>query len=37
VYVDRQLPDHLVNNKELGKLKLENIFTKAILLAPKVY
>jgi len=36
-YIDRPLPKHLVNNKILGKMKLENICKKAIFLAPKVY
>jgi hypothetical protein len=36
-YVDRPLPENLVNNKVLGKMKLENIIHKAIFLAPKVY
>jgi len=37
VYVDKPLSDHLVNNKILGKMKLENIIEKAIFLAPKTY
>jgi DNA polymerase type B, organellar and viral len=37
VYVDKPLPDHLIDSKILGKLKLENICTKAIFLSPKVY
>ena len=36
-YVDRPLPDHLVSNTEVGKLKLENIAERAIFLAPKFY
>jgi hypothetical protein len=36
-YTDSPMPDHLVNSKVLGKLKLENICNKAIFLAPKVY
>ena len=36
-YVDSPLPDELVDNKTLGKVKLENICKKAIFLAPKVY
>jgi len=36
-YVDRALPISMVNAKTLGKLKLENVLTKAIFLAPKVY
>ena len=37
VYVDKPLPDHLIDSKILGKLKLENICKKAIFLSPKVY
>ena len=37
IYVDRPLPDYLVNDTILGKLKLEYICKKAIFLAPKVY
>lgn len=37
IYIDRPLPDHLVNDKILGKMKLENIVEKAIFLSPKVY
>jgi hypothetical protein len=36
-YFDRPLPDHFINNKVLGKLKLENVCNKAIFLAPKMY
>jgi spore cortex formation protein SpoVR/YcgB (stage V sporulation) len=36
-YIDRALPDYMVSNTELGKLKLENICNKAIFLAPKFY
>jgi DNA polymerase elongation subunit (family B) len=36
-YFDKALPDYLVNNKILGKMKLEHIINKAIFLAPKVY
>lgn len=35
-YFDIQLPNHLINN-ELGGLKLESIFKKALFLLPKVY
>ena len=37
IVVDRPLPDHLVNNTELGKLKLEHHYKEAVFLAPKVY
>jgi len=37
VYIDKPLPDELVNSKVLGKMKLENIIDKAIFLAPKLY
>jgi len=37
VYIDKPLDDSLVNDKILGKLKLENIIKKGIFLAPKVY
>jgi DNA polymerase type B, organellar and viral len=37
IYVDKPLPDNLVNSKVLGKMKLENICKKAIFLSPKVY
>jgi hypothetical protein len=36
-YFDKALLDYLVNNKILGKMKLEHIINKAIFLAPKVY
>jgi DNA polymerase elongation subunit (family B) len=36
-YTNKALADYLVDNKKLGKLKLENICKKAIFLAPKVY
>jgi hypothetical protein len=36
-YTDRPLPEDLVNSKVLGKMKLENVLTKAIFLAPKMY
>lgn len=36
-YFDRPLPDHFINKKVLGKLKLENVCNKAIFLAPKMY
>jgi DNA polymerase elongation subunit (family B) len=37
IYIDKPLPVDLVNDKILGKMKLENILKKAIFLAPKVY
>lgn len=37
IYIDRPLPDELVNNTILGKMKLEYILTEAIFLAPKMY
>jgi hypothetical protein len=37
IYIDRPLPDHLVDSKVLGKMKLENICNKAIFLSAKVY
>ena len=36
-FFDKPLPDHLVDSKALGKMKLENVLTKATFLAPKVY
>jgi len=35
--VNKPLPDYLVDNKKLGKMKLEYISTKGIFLAPKLY
>jgi len=37
VYFDGPLPDHYISDTELGKLKLEGIWDKALFLAPKVY
>ena len=37
IYVNKRLHRLLVSNTELGKLKLENIFTESTFLAPKVY
>jgi DNA polymerase elongation subunit (family B) len=37
IYIDKPLPESLVNNKILGKMKLEHIINKTIFLAPKVY
>lgn len=36
-YTNAPLPDHLVSDTILGKMKLERICSKAIFLAPKVY
>jgi len=36
-YFDGPLPDHLVSSTDLGKMKLEGIFDKALFLAPKLY
>jgi DNA polymerase type B, organellar and viral len=37
VFINKPLPDYLVDNKILGLMKLENVLTKAIFLSPKVY
>ena len=37
IYTDSELPSYLINEKVLGKLKLEYICKEAIFLAPKVY
>nr|YP_009487206.1 hypothetical protein [Russula abietina]AWB36108.1 hypothetical protein [Russula abietina] len=37
IYTDSVIPDYFIDNKILGKLKLENICEKAIFLAPKLY
>lgn len=37
IYINKQLPNELVSNIELGKMKLEHVIDKAIFLAPKVY
>jgi DNA polymerase elongation subunit (family B) len=37
VFIDKPLPEHLVSNTELGKLKLEHKIRKGIFLSPKVY
>lgn len=37
IYINKKLHKLLVSNTELGKLKLENIFTESTFLAPKVY
>jgi hypothetical protein len=36
-YFDSPLPDSFVSSTELGKLKLEGIYTKALFLGPKFY
>jgi hypothetical protein len=36
-YINKPLPNNMINNKILGKMKLENVLNKAIFLAPKVY
>jgi hypothetical protein len=37
IYIDSKLPDDLVSNTILGKMKLESVITKAIFICPKVY
>jgi len=37
IYIDRPLPEDMVSNTILGKMKLENILNTAIFLAPKMY
>jgi hypothetical protein len=37
IYTDSNLDEQLLNNKLLGKLKLENVCKKAIFLGPKLY
>jgi hypothetical protein len=37
VFIDKPLPEHMVSNTELGKVKLEHIIRKGIFLSPKVY
>jgi hypothetical protein len=37
IYTDSDIDPDLIDNKELGKLKLETINKKAIFLTPKVY
>jgi hypothetical protein len=36
-YFDGPLPEYLVSSTELGKMKLEGIYDKALFLAPKLY
>jgi DNA polymerase type B, organellar and viral len=37
IYTDSELDETLINNKVLGKLKLEHVANRAIFLTPKVY
>jgi hypothetical protein len=37
IYIDKPLPDYMISNTILGKMKLENTLTEAIFLAPKMY
>jgi hypothetical protein len=37
IYIEKELPKHLVDSKGLGLMKLENILIKFISLGPKVY
>jgi DNA polymerase type B, organellar and viral len=37
IYTDSNIDKSLINNKVLGKLKLENVCEKAIFLSPKLY
>lgn len=37
LYFDGSIPDNFISPTELGKLKLEGIYDKAVFLAPKVY
>lgn len=37
IYINKPLPDYMIDSKILGKMKLENILTDGIFLAPKVY
>lgn len=37
IYIDRALPENLVDSKSLGKMKLEYICKEAIFISPKVY
>lgn len=37
IYINKPLPESLVSNNELGKLKLEYICNKGVFIAPKVY
>ena len=37
IFVNKPIPEELISQTELGKLKLENICSRAIFIAPKVY
>jgi hypothetical protein len=37
IYINKPLPSDLVSSTEIGKMKLEGIYNKAVFLAPKVY
>jgi DNA polymerase elongation subunit (family B) len=37
IYINKPLPSEFISSTELGKLKLENVLTDAIFLAPKLY
>jgi DNA polymerase elongation subunit (family B) len=37
IYIDKPLPEYMVNSQTLGAMKLENVLTKTIFLAPKLY
>jgi len=37
LYFDGPLPQHFISPSELGKLKLEGVYDRAVFLAPKVY
>lgn len=37
LFVNKPLPEFMISNSQLGLFKLENIYKKAIFLAPKVY
>jgi hypothetical protein len=37
IYINKALPDYMISNTILGQMKLENVLTKAIFLAPKMY
>ena len=37
IFIDQPLEDSFINSTELGKMKLEGVYNKALFLAPKVY
>ena len=37
IYTDQPLPSHLLNDRKLGCMKLENVLTDFVAIAPKVY